>query len=121
MKELPKKFKKQIIAFCREFEKIAVKRIVKVNIPAHTEIVEVCWASDYTVDVEYAYPGVKHTDLNQLKEIQSINISIKDFCKRTTQFGKEYFKNPDWMWENILWDYRPENGDKFNSIKYKWI
>jgi hypothetical protein len=119
--KLPKQFKKQIVAFCREYEKLSVRRIINVKIPAHIAKVDVEWCSDDEVDTEFLRFECNKMALSKLREVRLINESIKDFCKRTEQFGHKHFGDKDWLWSSVLWNYKPETGEQFVPDYYTWV
>ena len=112
MNKLPLKYKKEIIAFAEEYEKLASPRAIDVKIKARLEIVwrgETELSCGDIVDINYNCP-----------EVLKINKKIKEFCKRTEAFGRKNFKEKDWLWDNVLWLYEPERNQKFSGLKVSW-
>jgi len=116
---LPKRLKKEIIKFCREYDSLAQPRnIVIPRQPIKTRIV---WASDHGVefyDHEFEYDV---DELYNTKTIRDINKKIKNFCKRTNEFGKKHFGEDDWLWFEVLWNYRPESGESYRDLNLEWV
>lgn len=112
MIKLPFKFKKQIISFIKEYEKLAQPRKLEITCKAS---VSVCWASDETLDI------TNYTlDEYSSKEILRENRKIKEFCDKADNFGKKYFNNKVFLWESVLWGFRPENGESFDFKQVEW-
>lgn len=113
-KELPLKFKNQIIKFCREYESLACPHVISIPVKIS---VEISWCSSDTTEIRY----LNDFDVSKTKKILGNDVKIKNFCKRTDDFGRKYFKDKNWLWKNVLWNYRPELYEKFNPNKYQWI
>lgn len=99
--KLPLKYKKEIIRLIKEYCNLSLPKTLKVT---------VVWDSHETVSVD-----------ETSKEINAFNRRIKNFCDKTGRFGENRFKNGDWLWNKVLWDFRPERGDKFRISDYEWI
>ena len=123
MKSLPLKYKKQIVNFCRTYEALANPHKVRIVIPKKELVVRVYWDEDNrcTVDYNDIERSLRTEDVYESTQINSINREIKSFIEKTRQFGKKHFGYSDWLWENVLWDYRPESGQKFRISSVKWI
>lgn len=111
---LPLKFKKDIVKFCREYESLATPHVIEIPINMK---VEISWVSDDTTEINY----LNNDNVDNTKKIINNNLKIKSFIKRTSNFGKKYFNNKNWLWEHVLWKYRPECYEKFIVSKHKWI
>lgn len=123
MKEhLPLVHRSKIVEFCKEYERLALCRIVESEIPKHTVKIEIEWAADNRVDIKRVYNSKDVVDLAyKSKAVQKINNEIKQFIKKTVQFGNTHFNESDWLWETVFWSYRPEQGEHFNPKKYNWV
>ena len=122
MKELPLKYKNEILAFCKEDESLANPRKVKITIPKQTAIAFVSWRGANRIEINEAKTRFDGWEaMYKTKEILEINKKIQQFIDRTQVFGRKNFKNPDWLWEEVLWNYRSEIGETFNPKKVKWI
>ena len=122
MSKLPKKFKKQIISFCKEYESLACPHKVSITIPKKNIVVTISWWGENKCEIDrndtnlYSYAD----SMYESKEVKDYNEKIQDFINRTYKFGKKYFSEKDWLWENVLWNYRPEHGEKFDPKKIGW-
>ena len=121
--KLPIKFKKEIIAFCKEYQQLAHPRTICVTIPAQKLQVNVWWVSGE--EIELADNRELEFNLEKIAEkmvsISKENKKIKSFIKRTQTFGKKHFNNKDWIWNSVLWNYRPEIDETYNSLSIKWV
>lgn len=115
------KHKKDIIKFCRTYESLCVPRNIKITIPKARFKVKITWDSDDKISIyddEYI-PDSMEFFYNSL-EINKINKDIKKFIENTEKWGKTHFKNKDWLWENVLWNYRPESDEVFDEKHVCW-
>lgn len=115
---LPKKHKKDILSLCKEFESLACPRKIRVTVPSIQKIIKVCWQSDFTISI--INENEIYSDPYKAKEILKINKKIKSFCEKTERWGSRHFKDKEWLWSNILWNYSSAHGETVNCLKIKW-
>lgn len=122
-KVLPAKYKTKIMGFCREYERLSCERKIQVTIPKREAVVRVYWDSDNSISVsdDDVERILDSEDIYKTKEVQKINARIKSFIKKVCNFGKKNFKDRDWMWTAILWDYRPELGETIDIYDCEWV
>lgn len=121
MIELPLKHKKEIVELTNLYYELAKPKKILVSLKELLPV-RVIWEegnkirltgkseSDYDI----------HDFIYSSKEIQNQNKKIDQFINKTIKFGKKYFRDPDWIWSTILWDWS-ENNKKFDFKKVKWI
>lgn len=117
MKDLPKKHKKTIIKFAREYESLCIPRRVIVTIPVKLDI---SWKCNNKIEF-FNSPVLNKKDFEQASEIVEINNEIANFINRTETWSRKHYSKKNWLWENVLWDYAPEIGQVFNPKDYNWI
>ena len=115
---LPNKHKKDILAFCKEFEFLAYPRKIRITVPSFEAVVKVSWMEDYSVSI--LEEREIYSDPYKSKEIKKINEQIKDFIKRTGQWGRKNFKEKEWIWNNVLWSYNAEDGQTVDVLEITW-
>lgn len=114
MIELPLKLKKQMLSFIMEYDKLNTQMSIKIKLPCK---VLLTWHGEQCVDCDDIFPTSTVIDnIHETKEVRKINKRIEKFCKDTENFGKKYFGQKDWLWENILW----EDHNNLSKI-IKWI
>jgi hypothetical protein len=120
-KTIPKIYKKDILAFCKEYEQLAITRKIKVTIPKQTININIRWVSDNKVDITDEGEHIVDSlyDLN-IKELKRINCDIELFIQKTRKWGKKHFKDDLWLWENVFWLYHPEFGYKVKELNISW-
>lgn len=117
MTKLPKKLKKQIVAFTERYWELAHRKKMMVTIEK-TVPIEIVWDSDDRVSINDEKCDLSPYDS---KEVKEYNEKIRHFIKEVNDFGTKYFDSQDWLWYNVLWNFRPENGEKYNFRKVKWL
>lgn len=122
---LPKKLKREISKFYKEFEFLSSGKRMKVTIPKQEFYVDISWESDNsaTINDERIFDFPDTSDLAyKSKECLQFNKKIKYFIQRTEKFGRKNFKDKDWLWENVLWECDPNCGNTYDFYKdVKWI
>ena len=122
MIELPLKHKKEIIRLTNRYYELAKPRKVVVSLKALLPV-RIVWQEENRVRLEdrseYAYDI--HDFIYSSKEIQNQNKKIDRFIEETVEFGKKYFNDQDWLWATVLWNFRPENNQKFDFRKVRWV
>lgn len=126
---MPLEFKKDILTFCKRYEELAKPRDVIVTFPKTKFKVKIVWCSDSKVEIidttttdPRSFGGIVEDKLNdESPELNKINKDIKKFIEDTVIWGKKHFNNKDWLWENVLWCYRPEHGETHKTLKMKWV
>lgn len=123
--KLPLKHRKDILKFCVRYEKLCAPRDIKIKItvPKAKYKVNVRWDSDDKISInESEYIPDSMEFFYNSTEIKKINRDIKRFIKDTEKWGRKYFKEKDWLWYNVLWNYRPEcNETAKERLKINWI
>src|ERR1041385_4787087 len=122
MIELPVELKKDILEFCKRYEELAKPRKIKITCPKIELTTKVVWCSDNKIEFVGNIDDKLDFKLYDVSpEISEINRNIKKFIDDTVIWGKKHFKNKDWLWECVLWNYRPEVGETHKTLKIKWI
>ena len=109
--KLPLKHRKNILEFCREYERLCRPRKIKVTL-------SVGWIDGDELTVLEDLQD--HIDPEIKSENSKIRRFIRRFIKRADAWGLKHFGNKDWLWENVFWEYRPERLEKFNSSNVSW-
>lgn len=104
--------KEKIKEFIHEYDYLCNPRKIIVVMPVS---INISWESDDTVST--SFDNCLDSDIESSKEIRLLNSRIKKFVKKTERFGRTFFKDENWLWENILWGYRPERNEKFDCRK----
>ena len=117
MIELPKKLKKQIIAFTERYWELARPKKMMITIEKIVQI-EIVWDSDDKISINDKKCDYTPYDS---KEVKEYNEKIRHFIKEANAFGIQNFDDQEWLWHNILWNFRPERGEKYNFKKVKWV
>ena len=120
MNVLPKKFKKQIIDFTYQYEKLCNPHKIRITIPKTEIIATVSWWGEDKCDIDNNFDDRRFDGIYKSKEIIDYNKKIKKFIEKTMKFGKTNFNNKDWIWHRILWTYRPECDEKYNFKNVMW-
>ena len=121
---LPKKYKKDILKFAREYEKLANRHVsLDINIKI-TKKFNLIWESDWSYKIkdldskfdlfDYIYVDRKYSNLYKY------NKEIETFCVKTEKWGQKHFNNIHWLWENVFWNYAAEKGEGLKEFKITW-
>ena len=113
-------YKEDILCALKIYDFLCNPRKIKVTLPEQTCYIQVSWNSDNKTSYDTAVE-IKTPSIEKFKEIVEINREIKSFIKYVNSFGRTHFKDKDWLWENVLWNYRPERGESHKSLKIKWV
>lgn len=143
--KLPLKHKKEIQQFIKEYSELSRRRKIKIKVTSEHEnrlqkyiernaglkgikiqlpeqyiVVDVIWDSDWTVTILRGmclcdYLG----DLHKSPEIKDCDKQIQNFCQRVSKFGKIFFGDEDWLWDELFGECSTDYS-KVYIPKIKW-
>ena len=108
--QAPKRLKKEIRSFVEQHERLSGHHILKINLKIR---VRAGWESDNAISLLEHSRGFADDMIYDIiadeksADVKRINKRIKDFCKKTENFGRKHFKDADWLWSNLLWENNP--------------
>lgn len=119
--KLPLKYRKEILEFANEYAELAGPRKIRITIPKREVVIPVVWSGDNKIQINCDDDNLFGYDIDDLiytsGEFKTINNKIKSFIAKTRKFEK---KNKFDLWSNVLWTFRPENGETLQEKLISW-